>query len=325
MTTELPLIVSTGPVDQVVYDTLGSFGKIKIADDGSQDTMIPLVANAIGIIVRGNGIINSSVIEAAPNLKVIGRTGVGIDTINLAAATQHNIPVVYTPGAGARAVAEAAITYMLVLSKQIFYWDQQLKSGNWDSRNEFRTGDLDGAVLGIVGFGNIGQRVAHLAKAFDARILAFDPYVAPERAEEFGVELVDLDRLLRTANFITLHTPLIEQTHGLINRENLRKVKQGTYLVNLARGGVVESLDVLHEALENGTLAGVGLDVFEPEPPDINHPIFKHPNCLTSPHSLGLTPGAMTRIFTSMAKDMAAVLKGERPQFVANPQVFDNP
>ena len=324
MTTNTPRIVSTGPVGQVAIDILRPVGEVEIAPDGTEETMVPLVGDAIGIIVRGDGVANSNVIEAAKNLKVIGRTGVGYDSIDVVSATQHNIPVVYTPAAGAKAVAEAAITYMLVLCKRIYYWDQQLKSGNWRSREESKPGELDGAVLGIVGFGTIGQRVAQLAGPFDTKILAFDPYVSPEQAEKLNVELVGLNELLSEADFISIHTPLTKQTRGLINRERLQQVKRGAYLVNLARGGVIESLDVLHEGLLDGTLAAVGLDVFEPEPPDVSHPIFQHPNCLTSPHSLGMTPRAMNRIYESMAQDMVAVINGDRPRFVANPQVFDN-
>ena len=324
MTTNAPRIVSTGPVGQVAIDILKPVGEVEIAPDGKEGTMVPLVGDAIGIIVRGDGVVNSNVIAAAKSLKVIGRTGVGYDSIDVVSATKHGIPVVYTPAAGAKAVAEAAITYMLVLCKRIGYWDQQLKSGNWRSREKSQPGELDGAVLGIIGFGTIGQRLARLAGPFDMRILAFDPYVSAERVTQLKVKLVGLHELLSEADFISIHTPLTKETNGLINRERVQQMKRGAYLVNLARGGVIESLDVLHEALLDGTLAAVGLDVFEPEPPDVSHPIFQHPNCLTSPHSLGMTPGAMNRIYKSMAEDMVAVIRGYRPRFVANPEVFDN-
>ena len=128
---------------------------------------------------------------------------------------------------------------------------------------------------------------------------------------------------MKRSDFISIHAVLTDETHGLINRERLRQIKPGAHLINLTRGGLIESLDVLYEALEAGKLAGVGLDVFQPEPPDDSHPIFQLPNCVTSPHALGLTPRAMTNIFRSMANDMAAVFKGKRPRFVVNPEVFE--
>ena len=321
---EKATILATGPIDQVAIDILSPFGEVLVTPNGEPESILPLVGDAIGIAVRGGGGVDRRVIEAGQNLRVIGRSGVGVDNVDVEAATRHGIPVVYTPAAGASAVAEGAMAYMLALCKQINYWDSQLKSGNWESREESRPADLYGAVLGIVGLGNIGQTLAKLARPFGMSILAHDPYVTPQRASELGVELVSLEHLLARADFISIHTPLTPETKGLINRQRLKLVKHGAYLINLARGGVVDSLDALYEALKEGVLAGVGLDVFAPEPPDVSHPIFQLPNCLTSPHSMGMTEGAMTRIFQSMAEDMAAVLQGSRPRFVVNPEVFQD-
>ena len=317
-------ILATGPIDQVAIDILRPFGEVQVTPNGEPESILPLVGDAIGIAVRGGGGVDRRVIEAGQNLRVIGRSGVGLDNVDVEAATRRNIPVVYTPAAGASAVAEGAMTYMLALCKQINYWDQQLKSGNWESREESRPGDLYGAVLGIVGLGNIGQTLAKLAGPFGMSILGHDPYVKQERASKLGVELVSLEHLLARADFISIHAPLTQETKGLINRERLKLVRPGAYLVNLARGGLIDSLDTLYEGLKEGVLAGVGLDVFAPEPPDVSHPIFQHPNCLTSPHSMGMTEGAMSRIFRQMAEDMAAVLKGSRPRFVANPEVLQD-
>jgi D-3-phosphoglycerate dehydrogenase len=157
------------------------------------------------------------------------------------------------------------------------------------------------------------------------QVLAYDPYVSSSQTGKLKVELTGLEDLLKRSRIISLHVPLTAETRGLINRQSLSLVTPGAILVNLARGAVVESLDLLHEALEEGHLAGAGLDVFDPEPPDTSHPIFRHPNCLTSPHSLALTDGAMNRIYRAMAEGMAAVLQGRRPRFVANPEVYDLP
>ena len=316
-------IVCTGPIYEVAEEILQPFGEIVVAPDYTAETLLSLLDGTIALVVRGEGIVNAEIIEAAKDLKVIGRSGVGYNNVDIAAATAHKIPVVYTPGANARAVAEAALTLMLALCKRVFYWDQQLKQGNWQSRFESKPGDLDGKTVGIVGFGNIGQAVAELLGPFNMSILAYDPYASEERAKQLNTALVSLEQLVRQSDFISIHAALSDDTRGLINNKLLKSVKPGAYLINLARGGLIESLDILFEALENGTLAGVGLDVFEPEPPDVSHPIFKHPNCITAPHALGMTPGAMTRIFDIMAAGMAEVLKGNRPQFAVNPEVFE--
>ncbi|TMH28288.1 MAG: phosphoglycerate dehydrogenase, partial [Betaproteobacteria bacterium] len=148
-------------------------------------------------------------------------------------------------------------------------------------------------------------------------------FVPQEQAAAVGVRIVELDELFRTSDFVSIHCPPTSEDKGLINRETLARMKRGSYLVNLSRGSLVESLDALDEALESGRLAGVGLDVFDPAHPDVTHPIFKRENCLTSPHSMATTEGALTRIFKAMADDMAAVLRGERLKHVVNPEVFE--
>ncbi len=316
-------ILATGPLDDYAEKVLGEFGEIVFASDTSEPTLLSLIDGAVALAVRGVPPISANLINAGADLKVIGRTGVGYSNVDVAASTARKIPVIFTPGAGARAVAEASMTFMLALCKMVTHWDRELKAGNWKSRFESQGRDLDGGTLGIVGLGRIGQILAELAHPFNMTILAHDPYVEQKRAADLGVERVELDDLMRQSDFISIHCNQTEETTGMINRERIGLVKPGSYLINLSRGGLVESLDVLDEALESGTLAGVGLDVFEPEPPDVSHPIFKRDNCLTAPHSMGTTVGAMTRIYKSMSDDMAAVLRGERPGFVVNPEVFE--
>ena len=320
---EYSKIVCTGPIDNAAVEILRPYGEVVIASAFQEEVLLPLLDRAIGLVVRGvEGSVSARVINAAPDLKVIGRSGVGYDNVDINAATALRIPVVYTPGVNARAIAEAAIALISTLCKKVFFWDRQLKLGNWNSRFQNQPGDLDGATLGIIGFGRIGQMLAELIRPFNVTILAYDPYVSNERAKQLEVELVDLEALLARSDFISIHAALTPETQGLINRERLQQIKPGAYIVNLARGGLIESLDVLYEALESGELGGVGLDVFQPEPPDVSHPIFQLPNCVTSPHALGLTPQALTKIFESMANDMAAVLDGKPPRHVVNPEVF---
>ena len=180
-------------------------------------------------------------------------------------------------------------------------------------------------MLGIVGFGNIGRTLARLAGPLGMKLLASDPFVTTADAAPLGVTLLPLEKLLAQADIVTLHATLTEQTRGLIDAATLRLFKPGSFLINLGRGGLIADLDALHQALESGRLRGVALDTFEPEPPDLDHPIFTHERCICSPHVLGLTPGAMERTYRSMAADMAAVLAGERPRFCVNPQTLKHP
>ena len=311
-------VVATGPINRAAESILSPFGQMIIAADGSEETLLPLVDAAVALVVRGEGVASGSMIERAKHLKVIGRTGVGYNNIDIAAATRRGIPVVYTPGANARTVAEASIALLLAACKRVVYWDRELKSGNWSSRNTFSTMDMEGATLGIIGLGNIGRELALLARPFRMRLLAFDPYADLDQAASLGVEMISLEELLREANYICLHAVLTDETRGLVNRKNLQLVQRGSVIINLARGELIESLDVLEEALEEGRLAAVGLDVFALEPPDVSHPIFARADCLTSPHALGMTTRCMDAIFLQMAEDMAAVLNGRRPRHAVN-------
>ena len=318
-----PTIACSGPIGEVAIEILKPFGEIVVAENGSEDALLGVVHDAVGLVLRGDGIGGARVIEAAPELRVIGRSGVGYDLVDIPAANARKIPVIITPGANAQAVSEAALTFMLALCKTLFFWDEQFKNGNWASRFGDFSGDLDGAVLGIIGFGRIGQTLAELIRPFNMTVLAYDPFVSKEKANALDVTLTTLEDLLKRSDFVSLHTLLNDDTRGLINRERIALMKPGAYLINLARGGVVESLDVLYEALTDGKLAGVGLDVFEPEPPDVGHPIFKLPNCLTSPHAIAMTHRGMYRSFKMMAEDMAEVLKGGKPKYLANPEIYE--
>lgn len=315
-------ILITQPVDDYCRQHLSRFGHVEQAPDMTVETLKREIASATALVVRGQAPITREVIEAATQLKVIGRTGVGYDTIDISAASDRGIPVVYTPGVGARAVAEAAMAFMLSLCKSIGYWDTELKAGHWATRYSVQGRDLDGQTLGIIGLGRIGSLVARMAQPFEMRVIAYDPYLDPAIGNSLGVEMMGLDQVLAQSDFLTLHCPENDETRGFINREKLEQLKAGAYLINLARGGVIESLDVVDDLLRSGHLRGAALDVFNDEPPDPRHPLFTNPKCLVSPHSMATTLGAMTRIFRSMTDDMVAILEGRPPQHVVNPQVL---
>ncbi len=312
----------TQPLDLYAEQTFARFGQFKIAAEPTLEGLMREIAPAVALVVRGQVQITAALMDAAPNLRVIGRTGVGYDTVDIDAATARGIAVVYTPGAGARAVAEAAFAFMLALCKMIAHWDHETKKGNWQARIASQGTDLDQKTLGIIGLGRIGQIVAKMAKPFEMNVVAYDPYLDPAVARALDVKLIDLDTLMSQADFVTLHCPQNDETMGLINRTRLKQMKPGAFLINLARGGVIESLDPIYEMLVSGHLRGAALDVFLVEPPDHTHPIFGLQNCLVSPHAMATSEGAMRRIYESMANDMTAILAGNTPNYVVNPEVL---
>jgi D-3-phosphoglycerate dehydrogenase len=315
-------IVVTGMSLPIVEELLGAFGRIEITLQTEEESLIGMMEGTVGLIARGMTQVSARVIASGADLRVIGRTGAGYDSIDLQAATTRGIPVVYAPGASTRAVAEGTLSMMLALAKRLQDLDRKTRRGEWSVRDTFGISDLEGATLGIIGLGRIGREVARLARAFRMRIVSYDPLIGRDTAEEAGAELVELDALLRESDFVSLHAPLNPQTKGMINRHRLRQVKRGAVLLNLARGGLLESLDVLDEGLESGRLSAVGLDVFPEEPPDLSHPIFQRPNVLCTPHVMGLTAKAAQATFAMVSRGMADVLENRIPQNVANPEVF---
>lgn len=280
-----------------------------------------LLENTIGLVARGEGRVTAQMIEACPTLQVIGRPGSGYDTVDIAAATKRKIPVVYAP-VGGFAVAEGALALLMTLVKKIPLCDRIVKSGQWQQRYEHQTADMAEHTLGIIGLGKIGTHLAKLVQPFGMTILGNDPYVDSQHMQKLGIEMVELDELLKRADYVSVHSPLNEQTRGMINRARIATMKKGAILILTARGPVVESLDVLADALDEGQLAAVGLDVFPNEPPDASHRIFKQPSCVCAPHLVGVSELAMYRICKTMAQGMVAVFQGRRPECCVNPEVF---
>ena len=289
-----------------------------MAPDDRESTLLGLAAEAVALVVRGSVPITARLIAAAPSLRVIARSGVGYESIDVGAASARGIPVVITPDAGAQAVAEGAIALMLSLTKRLGALDAAVREGRYAERDRLEVGDLDGATLGVVGLGRIGRKVSALGRAFGMRVLAHDPVASPDD----GVEMTDLDTLFSRAGLVSLHAPLTDATHGLVDERLLALMGPDAVLVNLARGGLIASLDDLLTALDSGRLAGVGLDVFEPEPPDVSHPLLADPRVLFSPHVLGMSHQAKRRIFRAMSEGIVAALRGERPEAVANPEIY---
>ncbi|HET8814986.1 MAG TPA: NAD(P)-dependent oxidoreductase [Solirubrobacterales bacterium] len=302
-------------------DRLADHGPYIEVDAEDREAIERHLPQAVSIVARATALLDGATIAAAPRLRVIGRSGVGVERIDLASATERGIPVVIAPNAGARAVAEGTLALILHLVKRLGPLTELVRDGRWQLREELPLGDLDGATLGIIGYGRIGRRLAEIASVLGMTILAHDPYIALPEGDP-TVTLVDLPTLLGAADVVSLHAPLTEETRHLIGPRALSEVKHGAVLVNCGRGGLLD-LDAAYDALRDGRLSGIGLDVFDPEPPE-GHALFSHPDVVLTPHVMALTRRARRLLFAEMAGGMADVLAGRRPPSVANPEIYEH-
>ena len=269
------------------------------------------LAVADAAIVRAAFTVDAAMLDRMPALKVLARTGVGTDLVDVAEADRRGIPVVITPGTNTTSVAEGVFAHLLATVKRLPTLTTLVREGRWNERGAVTVGDLDGATLGIIGFGRIGNRVARIAAAFDLNVLAYDPYADISA----GHRCDTVEELLAASDFVTLHAPLTAENHHLINADRLALMRPGSVLVNCSRGALID-LDAAFDALRSGRLGGLGLDVYDPEPPE-HHPVFDHPNTVLTPHLMGFTQRAMALTIRAAVQGAAAVLRGEQPQAVA--------
>lgn len=315
-------ILMSQPIHEEGMKYITSRGyEARVAPDFSEATLIKEVADAAGFLVR-TAEIPASVINAGKVLKVIARHGVGYDSIDVKAATARKIPVCITPRANALSVAEHVVALMLALAKRIIPFDAATRKNEWEIRNSYSAFDLEGKTLGIIGMGRIGMLVCQKAQAaFNMKILAYDSLVPKEAMEKAGAKVVAIPEILKASDFVTLHVPSTAETKGLIGEAQLKAMKRSAYLINCARGPIVDEA-ALVKALKDGTIAGAGLDVFDPEPPKGDNPLFGLPNVILSPHSAGLTVECVIRMATHAAQAIIDVLEGRRPEGVINPEVL---
>jgi D-3-phosphoglycerate dehydrogenase len=266
--------------------------------------------------------VRSKELARASRLKVIAKHGVGVDNIDVAAATARRIPVVFTPAANANAVAEHAVALMLALARQIAPAAQALRDGRFADRNKFEGVELAGKTLGVLGLGRIGSRVAQVASAgLGMRVLGYDPMIRPGTYEGPATLDDSLDALWPQCDVITLHVPLSPQTRHLLGRATLAKLKRGCRVVNTSRGAVIDEA-ALAEALHAGHLGGAALDVFETEPLPTDHPLCTAPNTLLTPHISSSTVESLDRMATDAAQGIIDVLQGRRPRYLVNPEAI---
>jgi len=281
--------------------------------------LLNVISDFHAVIVRSSTKIPREVIERAENLKVIGRAGVGVDNINVEAATEKGIFVVNSPRASTISVAEITIGYMLALSRSLVQATTETKKGKWPKKHLKGT-ELFGKTLGFVGCGRIGAEVAKRVQIFGMSCLVYDPYLPPEVSAKIGVEMTDnLDNLFKVSDFITIHAWLSDETRGMISKKQFEWMKPTAFLVNCARGGIVDE-EALYDALKNRKIAGAALDVFSVEPA-LENKLFDLNNLYASPHIAASTKEAQERAGQVTAEQVRLVLTGKTPEFCVNPQV----
>jgi D-3-phosphoglycerate dehydrogenase len=270
------------------------------------DELAAIIGEYDGLAVRSSTRVNAAVMDSAlPRLKVIGRAGIGVDTIDVPAASARGIVVMNTPFGNSITTAEHAIAMLFALAREIPQADQSTQAGKWE-KNRFMGVELAGKTLGLIGCGNIGSIVADRAHGLKMKVVAYDPFLSPERAVELGVDKVELDELLQRADFITLHTPLTDQTRGILSRDALAKTRPGVRIVNCARGGLIDEAG-LKDALDSGHVAGAALDVFATEPAKDN-PLFGTRGLICTPHLGASTTEAQVNVAIQIAEQMSDYL-----------------
>ncbi len=271
----------------------------------SADELKAIIADYDGLAIRSATKVTRDLLEAATNLKVVGRAGIGVDNVDIAAATSKGVVVMNTPFGNSITTAEHAIALMFALARDLPAADASTQAGRWE-KNRFMGVELTSKTLGLIGAGNIGSIVAERALGLRMKVIAYDPFLTPERAMDLGVEKVELEELLARADFITLHTPLTEQTRNILSRENLAKSKPGVRIINCARGGLIDEA-ALKESLESGHVAGAALDVFTEEPAKAN-PLFGTPGLVATPHLGASTTEAQVNVAIQVAEQMSDFL-----------------
>lgn len=308
-------ILIAEPLAQEGVDLLSKSGRVTSAVGASASELPRLIQSADGLVVRGKTRVTAGLIAAAPRLKVIGRVGTGVDNIDLEAATLRGVVVVNAPYGNTVSVAEHTLGLMLALARHIPEAGQSMRAGRWE-KSAYEGTQLRGKTLGLVGLGRVGAALARRALGLEMKVQAYDSFVTPERAAQMGVAWVTLDELLASSDFVSLHLPDTEQTRGMIGPRALAIIKQGAYLVNCARGSLVDETALL-SALDSGRLAGAALDVFSREPlPDCA--LLHHPRVVLTPHLGGSTREAQRDSALDVARQVLTVLEGGVPEYPVN-------
>jgi len=311
----MPKILVADPIGAEGIELLRTRAEVDVKTGMKPLELLAVISEYEGLLVRSETKVTKEVIKTAGKLQVVGRAGIGVDNIDLDAATSAGIAVVNTPTGNTVAAAEHTMALMLALSRNVPAAHQSLKSGEW-KRSAFVGVEVRNKTLGICGLGRVGSEVARRAQSFDMRLVAYDPFVSPDYAKRMGIDLLSLEELLAQSDFITLHTPLTDGTRHMIGSKEVGQLKAGARLINVARGELVEEQALL-DGLESGQLGGVALDVFAQEPPE-NTALIGHPKVVVTPHLGASTEEAQREVAIEAAEQVLAVLNGEPARNTVN-------
>ena len=310
-----PLVLVADPIADDGLSLLREHARVE-AVHGDRAALERLLPEAHALLVRSETRVTAELLHKATCLRVIGRAGAGVDTIDVKAATARGIVVVNAPGGNAVAAAEHALALMFALARRVAAADASMKRGEW-KRSAYIGTELTGKTLGLVGLGRVGGEVARRAQGLDMRVLVYDPYVPDEHARQSGMEPVELEALLAAADFVSLHVPLTEATRNLLSAPRIALMRPGAFLVNCARGGLVDEAALLR-ALDADRLAGAGVDVYPQEPVSPDDPLPRHPKVVATPHLGASTVEAQANVAAQVANEVLAVLEGRPAQFAVN-------
>ncbi len=307
-----PVVLIAEELSPATIDALGPDFEIRNVDGADRAALLPALADAHAVLIRSATKMDAEAIAAAPVLKVIARAGVGLDNVDIKTATTTGVMVVNAPTSNIISAAELTVTHMLSLARHVPAAHASLSSGAW-KRSSFTGTELFEKTVGIIGLGRIGALVAARVQGFDTRVIAYDPYVTSARAQQLGVQLVTLDELIEQSDFITIHMPKTPETTGMIGIDEFRRMKRSAYVVNVARGGLIDE-EALFKALTTGEIAGAGVDVFTTEPPVADGSarlLLNLPNVIVTPHLGASTDEAQEKAGISVAKSVRLALGGE--------------
>jgi D-3-phosphoglycerate dehydrogenase len=312
----MPKVLVSDPIAEAGIAHLREVAEVDVKLGMSPEELISVIGDYDALAVRSETKVTAGVLAAARNLKIIGRAGVGVDNIDVKAATEKGIVVVNSPEGNTIAAAELTVAMLLALARNIPQADASLRAGRWDRKKYLGT-EVYGKTLGVVGLGKIGGEVARRAHAFQMTVLAYDPFATPEKARGYGAELVSLDEIYRRGDFITLHVPLNDQTRGMIGAEQLAQMKDGVRIINCARGGLVDEA-ALAEAVKSGKVAGAAFDVFSKEPVPADNPLLSLPQNVVTPHLGASTEEAQVNVAIDIAEQIADYLRGKPARAAVN-------
>ena len=311
----MPKILVGDPIAENGLAILRQVGQVEEKIGLSEAELVEIAPQYDAIMVRSGTKITRPVLEAASKLQIVGRAGVGVDNIDVPAATEAGVVVVNSPAGNTVAVAELALGMMLSLVRKLIPAHNSVSGGEW-KRSKFLGTELYGKTLGIVGVGRIGVEVTKRAQSFGMTVLGYDPFLSSNRASQLGIEAVSLEEIWRRCDFITLHTPLTKETHHMVSTDVFNQMKPGAIILNCARGGIIDEA-ALYQALKDGVIGGAGLDVFEQEPPK-ESPLFGLPNVILTPHLGASTEEAQVEVALDVARQIVDVLEGRPPQSAVN-------